>query len=481
MHDVLHSFFQQDIHCFSSACQCLLTYAQDSAVQFGQDRILPEHVLHAILRHNPEDVNEILMLCNVKADLFCSSLETMLQPRRSFFGRSSAPAKPAGPIEVSRETEELYMRARRDAGKLFSPLVHVSHLLLALSMEREGHVISNLFEKHKLTRTDIYLALQKNPELDGRLSQKDGATVIANGNVNGQGNGRSNAMDGASHSRSFSSSSLPGSPSSPTSSSSSIISSSSGGHSRTGAATRARVGAVVESALERFAHNLTEQAQRGELDPLIGRASELQQLIEALLRRTKNSPVLVGEPGVGKTAIVEGLAQAIVRNQVPAGLRGRSIVSLDLASLLAGAKYRGEFEERMKAVLQEISSDPSGMILFIDEVHTITGAGRTEGSMDLANLLKPALARGQIQCIGATTTAEYRLYIDKDATLERRFSPIQVLEPSRTESVRMLEGLRLRYEDYHHITISDAAIHAAVELSSRYIHDRYLPDKAIDL
>ncbi len=234
-------------------------------------------------------------------------------------------------------------------------------------------------------------------------------------------------------------------------------------------------------ALERYGRDLTEEASRGKLDPVIGRDDEIRRIMQILSRRTKNNPVLVGEPGVGKTAIVEGLAQRIIRGDVPEGLKNRRIVALDMGALIAGAKYRGEFEERLKAVLKEVQESAGEVILFIDELHTVVGAGRTEGSMDAGNLLKPMLARGELHCIGATTLDEYRKYVEKDAALERRFQILTVREPTVEDTVSILRGLKERYEVHHGVRIQDAALVAAAALSNRYISDRFLPDKAIDL
>ncbi len=234
-------------------------------------------------------------------------------------------------------------------------------------------------------------------------------------------------------------------------------------------------------ALAKYGTDLVKRARENELDPVIGRDNEIRNVIRILSRKTKNNPVLIGEPGVGKTAIAEGLAQRIVRGDVPEGLKDKTIFSLDMGALIAGAKYRGEFEERLKAVLEEIRKSEGGIILFIDELHTIVGAGKTEGSMDAGNLLKPMLARGELHCIGATTLDEYRKYIEKDAALERRFQPVQVDEPSVEDTISILRGLKERYEVYHGVRIHDSALVAAATLSHRYITDRFLPDKAIDL
>ena len=233
--------------------------------------------------------------------------------------------------------------------------------------------------------------------------------------------------------------------------------------------------------LEKYCIDLVAMAQQGKLDPVIGRDDEIRRVIQVLSRRNKNNPVLIGQPGVGKTAIAEGLALRIVHNDVPQSLRQKKVMALDMGALIAGAKFRGEFEDRLKSVLREVTAAAGNIILFIDELHTVVGAGAAEGGNDAANLLKPALARGELHCIGATTLDEYRKYIEKDAALERRFQPVHVGEPNVEDTISILRGLKQRYETHHGIQIRDAALVAAAQLSNRYITDRFLPDKAIDL
>jgi len=235
------------------------------------------------------------------------------------------------------------------------------------------------------------------------------------------------------------------------------------------------------NALEKYGRNLNQMALRGKLDPVIGREEEIRRVLQVLSRRTKNNPVLIGEPGVGKTAIAEGIAIRIVNGDVPENLKDKQIVALDMGALIAGAQYRGQFEERLKAVLKEVQESDGKVVLFIDELHTVVGAGATSGSMDASNLLKPALARGELRCIGATTIDEYRKYIEKDPALERRFQPVFIAEPTVEDTISILRGLKEKYEVHHGVRITDSAIVAAAQLSDRYISDRFLPDKAIDL
>ena len=234
-------------------------------------------------------------------------------------------------------------------------------------------------------------------------------------------------------------------------------------------------------ALTRYGRNLNDLARKGKLDPVIGREDEIRRVMQVLMRRTKNNPVLIGEPGVGKTAIAEGIAFRIVQGDVPEGLKTKQIVALDMGSLVAGTSFRGQFEERMKAIVEEVAASNGEIILFIDELHTLVGAGAAQGSVDAANILKPALARGEMHTIGATTLDEYRQHIEKDAALERRFQPVLVAEPTAEDTISILRGLKERYEVHHGVRITDGAIIAAAQLSDRYISDRFLPDKAIDL
>jgi ATP-dependent Clp protease ATP-binding subunit ClpB len=250
---------------------------------------------------------------------------------------------------------------------------------------------------------------------------------------------------------------------------------------RKGSTVNSQTAEETYNSLNKYALNLNDRARMGKLDPVIGRDEEIRRVLQILSRRTKNNPVLIGEPGVGKTAIAEGLAHRIVDGDVPENLKSKRIYSLDMGALIAGAKYKGEFEERLKSVVKEVISAEGEIVLFIDEIHTLVGAGASEGAMDAANILKPALARGELRAIGATTLREYQKYFEKDKALERRFQPVMVNEPDRLDAISILRGLKERYETYHHVRIKDEAIIAAVELSQRYISDRFLPDKAIDL
>ena len=250
---------------------------------------------------------------------------------------------------------------------------------------------------------------------------------------------------------------------------------------RQGASVKTQSAEENYNALNRYARNLNELARKGKLDPVIGRDEEIRRVLQILSRRTKNNPILIGEPGVGKTAIAEGIAHRIINGDVPENLKSKQIYSLDMGALIAGAKYKGEFEERLKSVVKEVISAEGEIILFIDEIHTLVGAGGGEGAMDAANILKPALARGELRAIGATTLKEYQKYFEKDKALERRFQPVMVDEPDTLDAISILRGLKERYETHHHVRIKDEAIIAAVELSQRYITDRFLPDKAIDL
>jgi ATP-dependent Clp protease ATP-binding subunit ClpB len=234
-------------------------------------------------------------------------------------------------------------------------------------------------------------------------------------------------------------------------------------------------------ALNKYGRNLNIEAQKGKIDPVIGRDAEIRRVLQVLARRTKNNPLLIGEPGVGKTAIVEGIAQRIVAGDVPDGLKDKTIISLDMGTLVAGTSYRGQFEERLKSIIKEVTDSAGSIFLFIDEIHTLIGAGATSGSMDAANILKPALARGELRLIGATTLDEYQKHIEKDAALERRFQQVMVNEPSVEDTISILRGLKEKYEVHHGVKITDKAIVSAAELSNRYITERFLPDKAIDL
>lgn len=347
-------------------------------------------------------------------------LETVRDEVETILGASSSEAKTGSPASYTPRAKRVMELAMMEAQDLGHNYIGTEHILLGLLRENEG------IAARVLMRLGADLDLVKEVVLEML-----GGELLGEGG--GSGDGKSTA---------------PGTRKTPT--------------------------------LNAFGRNLNDLAEKEKIDPVIGRESEIERVIQILSRRTKNNPVLIGEPGVGKTAIAEGLAQRIVQGSVPKVLRGKRVVSLSMASVVAGAKYRGEFEERMKKIIEEIQQDGS-VILFIDEMHTLIGAGSAEGSVDAANILKPALSRGELQAIGATTLKEYKKYIEKDSALERRFQPIQVSEPSVEAAIRILRGIRDKYEAFHRAQITDEAIEAAVKLSHRYIADRFLPDKAIDL
>ena len=404
---------------FTKGAQRVLVIAQEEARRMGHNYVGTEHILLGTVKEE-SSVSSLLEKLGVTYERVCDEIEELVGMGDFKFSEA---------FGYTPRTKRVLEMSREEAAKLQQNYVGVEHILLALLLEREG-VANRILRDIGVDTQQLYQrmmaatteALKRRGQQPGDASQEGSSSGSANPSA--------------------------GQESAPT--------------------------------LMQYGRDLTAAARAGELDPVIGRSEEIERIIQILSRRTKNNPVLIGEPGVGKSAVAEGLAQKIAESNVPELLRGKRIVSLDLAGMLAGAKYRGEFEERMKNVMDELKRDRS-IILFIDELHTLIGAGAAEGAIDAANILKPALARGEIQCIGATTIDEYRKHIEKDAALERRFQPVQVGEPSKEEAVAILKGLRDRYEAHHKVRITDEAIEAAVQLSDRYITDRYLPDKAIDL
>ena len=404
---------------FTKGAQRVLVIAQEEARRMGHNYVGTEHILLGTVKEE-SSVSSLLEKLGVTYERVCDEIEELVGMGDFKFSEA---------FGYTPRTKRVLEMSREEAAKLQQNYVGVEHILLALLLEREG-VANRILRDIGVDTQQLYQRMMAaTTETLKRRGQQPGDTSQ-------EGSSSGSAKPSA------------GQESAPT--------------------------------LMQYGRDLTAAARAGELDPVIGRSEEIERIIQILSRRTKNNPVLIGEPGVGKSAVAEGLAQKIAEGNVPELLRGKRIVSLDLAGMLAGAKYRGEFEERMKNVMDELKRDRS-IILFIDELHTLIGAGAAEGAIDAANILKPALARGEIQCIGATTIDEYRKHIEKDAALERRFQPVQVGEPSKEEAVAILKGLRDRYEAHHKVRITDEAIEAAVQLSDRYITDRYLPDKAIDL
>ncbi len=390
---------------FTVKSQEAVQVAHNTAQQFGNQEMQPEHLLKAILEQPEGVVVPVLQKMGVEPSVVLSETNQLIDKLPKVSGGG------AGQSYMSQDFKKLLDQAFKSATSMQDEYVSQEHLFMAML------AITNLAAAQMLNRLGI--------TSDGFLQAL--TTIRGNQRVTDQ------------------------------------------------------YPEDKYQALEKYALNLTDMARQGKLDPVIGRDEEIRRIIQVLSRRTKNNPVLIGEPGVGKTAIVEGLAQRIVNGDIPATLEGKQVISLDLGLLIAGAKYRGEFEDRLKAVLKEVEKKAGEIILFIDEIHTLVGAGASQGSMDASNMLKPALARGELHCVGATTLDEYRKYIEKDAALERRFQPVLVQEPSEEDTIAILRGIKEKYEVHHGVRIQDSATVAAVVLSSRYITDRFLPDKAIDL
>jgi len=390
---------------FTIKSQEAIAQAEDIAGKRGNQEIVPQHLLAALLAQADGVVVPILKKLGAAPEALAGETQSAIErlPRVEGPGVSGS--------HISPELKRVLEKAFTVADSLKDDYVSTEHLLVAMADEKGGQV-SKILSGHGVTKESILSALK-----DVRGTQR-----VTDPDPEGK-----------------------------------------------------------FQALEKYAKDLTELARRGKLDPVIGRDEEIRRVIQVLSRRTKNNPVLIGEPGVGKTAIVEGLAQRIVSGDVPESLRDKRLLALDIGSMVAGAKYRGEFEDRLKAVLKEIIASEGDIIMFIDEMHTVVGAGAAEGSVDASNMLKPPLARGELHCVGATTINEYRKYVEKDPALERRFQPVMVREPSVEDTISILRGLKEKYEVHHGIKIQDSALIAAATLSARYITDRFLPDKAIDL
>ncbi len=383
--------------------QELVQNAQSLASRYGNQQIVNEHLLLAMLEEKDGIARTVLRKLGVSPDTVRDEVQTAVDRLPKVSGGAE--------VYLSADTRAALEKAFDEAAKMKDEYVSIEHILLVLADAKDGEAAS-ILRRHGLTRDNLLKVL-----MEIRGSQR-----ITDPNPEEK-----------------------------------------------------------YQALEKFSRDLTELARQGKLDPVIGRDEEIRRIVQVLSRRTKNNPVLIGEPGVGKTAIVEGLARRIVEGDVSESLKNRRLVALDMGALIAGAKYRGEFEDRLKAVLKEIEAAEGEIILFIDELHTLVGAGAAEGAMDASNMLKPALARGTLRCVGATTLKEYRKYIEKDAAFERRFQPVLVAEPSVEDTISILRGLKEKYEVHHGVRIKDSAIVAAATLSDRYIADRFLPDKAIDL
>ncbi|HET7152200.1 MAG TPA: Clp protease N-terminal domain-containing protein [Candidatus Kapabacteria bacterium] len=382
-----------------------LQTAQEIATNYGNQEIMPEHLLAALIQNNENISAQVIEKIGAPLAQIKIKINELIERLPKVSGANIANQ------QVGRALGAVLETAEKEAKQLGDEFTSVEHLLIAAAQDKLSSV-GDLLRKQGVTKEAILKVLK-----DIRGTQR----------VTDQ-----NPED-------------------------------------------------KYQALQRYGRDLTELARKGKLDPVIGREDEVRRVLQVLSRRTKNNPVLVGDPGVGKTAIAEGIAQRIASGDVPDNLKNKRIVVLDMGTLVAGTQFRGQFEERLKAVIKEVEESAGDVILFIDELHTLVGAGAVGGSMDAANILKPALARGDLHCIGATTLDEYRKYIEKDAALERRFQPVRIDEPTVDDTISILRGLKERYEVHHGVRITDAAIVAAAQLSSRYINDRFLPDKAIDL
>src|SRR6201986_4370873 len=413
---------------FTPRAQQVLALARKEADRFNHNYVGTEHVLLGLIKLGQGVAANVLQKMGL--DLETGRIEVEKEVG------SGPDTKMSGNIPYTPRVKKVLALAGKEAKALNHSYVGTEHILLGLLREGDGvaaRVLKTLEVDIERTRNEVL------KELDPNFAPGEGGGEEGGGEPSQQGGGGPQGEVGP------------------------------GGKKD-----------VKTAALKAFGRDLTELAKKGELDPVIGRKNEIERVIQILCRRTKNNPVLIGEAGVGKTAIAEGLAQEIAAGNVPELLRDKKVITLDLALMVAGTKYRGQFEERIKAVMEEIRK-AKNVILFIDELHTIVGAGSAEGAMDASNIIKPALSRGELQCIGATTLNEYRKYIEKDAALERRFQSVKVEAPSVEEAILILKGLRPKYEEHHKAEFTEKAIEAAVKLSDRYITDRYLPDKAIDV